>query len=290
MASEIKAKLESRRPSTFHARIFLDGLQLDQINTYDLRVIDRLTSHRDMHSLAWKDQYKTETKTERNQATVDRYYKQMRPVDLSRFNTTPSCRDALCAAESIFGKDRGRQILWASLTYGVNLSPYSHLHADKNGFSEKQMCALLIALSAMPEDLRAESFKNFGFFRFRRGYTLAAYADGTTIANAEGAVFDAIEKADFSKMIFVFVHELGHRAAQRGGVALDESEEWTRATSGPEVISAFAKTNLREDFAESFALYRLDSATLKKLSPERYEFMKDRAFRGLVFDADLCTR
>lgn len=292
MEGEIESLLANRRPRIFHARRILDGFVLEQINSFDLSVIEILTSHRDMKSPVWESSYKTEVQEDYRGVSVERFcltpmcekLNRSRPADLGGFSPKVPCRNALCASKAIFGDEQGVVLLWTYLRYGVNLSPYSHVYADAKGFSAEQQRAILTALSATDGFLGAGSLKNFGFFRFLRGRTLSAYVGDATIANAEGAVFDLIDRAGFNKQVYIFLHELGHRAALTEG-GLDQSEEWLAAVKGPEVISQYAQTNAREDFAESFTLYRLDTAALKALSPARYAFLKKHVFKGQEFNA-----
>ena len=51
-------------------------------------------------------------------------------------------------------------------------------------------------------------------------------------------------------------------------------------------ISGYAKTNPLEDIAESITAYRFNPKKLKELSPERYEYLKEKVFMGVEYLSD----
>ncbi len=298
-------------PTTANLKeVQLDGLKMTNLNPYDLEVISRLTMHNDASRSLWKDEYPVEQTQVNGAVKIQRKCltstcqsrKLEKPFDLTSFNSAPNCSDAGCAAQKIFGKEKGTKILWAYLKYGTNLSPYSDVNADSKGFDDGTLKAILAATAAVPEHLHAAAVRDSGFYRFKKGMTLAMYGDGgSTIANAAGAVFDSIDEFSFSEKVYIFTHELGHRAAYQDNDDLDDSEEWHKATgwkvrsdkstsnkSQKGWVSGYSKTNPREDFAEVYSLYRFDPRRLKKISPERYQFMKEKVFRGIEYDQDLC--
>lgn len=278
--------------------VSLDGLKMSDLNPYDLEVISRLTMHRDAARPFWKDDYVVDqkevngvTRIQRSCLTITCKKRNIEiPVDLSSFNSKPPCSDALCASQKIFGDEKGVQILWAYLKYGSNLSPYSDVNADPGGFDGETLRAILASMEAVPEHLREAELQDSGFYRFEKGKTLAIYGGwNTTIANANGAVFGLIDEQNFNEKVYIFTHELGHRSSYLDKKDFDESDEWKRIT-GWQIdsdrksynnrttgwVSEYAKTRPGEDYAETYALYRLNPSRLKQISPERYQFMKEK--------------
>ena len=79
------------------------------------------------------------------------------------------------------------------------------------------------------------------------------------------------------------VHELGHQvhyAAQRpklgytGGVAIKSSLD-IKVVTGTWIPSTYGKTNIMEQFAETFVQYIFDPVALKSASPEAYKWVDD---------------
>lgn len=143
--------------------------------------------------------------------------------------------------------------------------------------------------------------KDTGFYRFSKGETLAKYAYDNVIADAYGAVFDGIDNYNFNEKVATITHELGHRSAYLNKNNLDESAAWENAsgwqTGADEKpfnnrmtgwVSDYAKTNPREDYAETYTLYRFNPRRLKQVSPERYQFMKEQVFKGIEYDQNIC--
>jgi hypothetical protein len=284
--------------------VSLDGLKLHQINTYDFDVISRLTMYRDANKDFWRSEYPV-IETEVGGTTVIERQCLLKnceknPIKLNIFNSKPPCSDAFCAAMKIFDTKKGTYILWTYLKYGENLSPYSDVNADPGGFDEATMKDIIAAFDGAPYQIKNDVLKDNGFFRFSKGYTLAINGKDKVIANAAGAVFDPIDNYDDAQKIEIFIHEIGHRVSYQLNQA-DRSKEWAEAsgwnfqgffsssnsnTSG--WVSEYAKENTAEDFAETFSAYRLDPNYLKKVSPERYEYMKKHVFNGVEFIKDVC--
>ena len=288
--------------------VSLDGFRMSDLNPYDLEVISRLTMDRDSARSFWKSLYPIEQKQINGVTQIQRKCLTATCVDrglvtrsLSAKNSNPTCSDALCASQRIFGEKRGVKILWAYLKYGTNLSPYSDVNADPTGFDQVTLNAALLAMSAVPDHLKDATIKDTGFYRFLKGSSLAIYGDSNVLANANGAVFDGMDRISFSEKIATFTHELGHRSAYLNRNNLDDSEAW-RTASGWQSradrrtinnstrgwVSRYAKTNPAEDYAETYTLYRFSPARLKQISPKRYEYMKVHVFKGIEYDQNIC--
>jgi len=70
---------------------------------------------------------------------------------------------------------------------------------------------------------------------------------------------------------FVFFLVIGSRVKKR----------WvTELVPGSSCVSAYARMNPWEDFAETYAYYALHPRILEQTLPEKYAFMRERVFSG----------
>lgn len=87
---------------------------------------------------------------------------------------------------------------------------------------------------------------------------------------------------DAEEMKSTISHEVGHNVyynvvpAKTRGSWKDISEN----SADDEYVSDYAKTEVEEDFAETYAVYMLDPEALNEISPEKYEFMREHVFDG----------
>ena len=57
------------------------------------------------------------------------------------------------------------------------------------------------------------------------------------------------------------------------------------------IVSEYGQVNPAEDFAESMAAYRYNPLALLKANPEKYDFLKDKVFRGVEYlNSNHCTK
>ena len=277
--------------------ITLDGFPFRKLTQPEFEVIRTLTIPRGAHDQQ-KDQYRFTLKAENNSAVMERYCITEacrkngveKKFDLSFFQKKNQkiCGDSLCAAERIFGPRKGLMILWAYLKYETNLSPLSDLMADPRGLSVSALKAVLAAASLVPAHLHEVALKDTGFFRYLKGTTLPFYQGRKVVANSFGGVFDPIDQLNFSERVYFFIHEMAHRARLTAKPALDESPEWAHAARTKSDVSKYARANLFEDFAETYTLYRVNPTRLKKVSPTRYEYMRDQVFAGFEYLKNPC--
>ncbi len=86
-----------------------------------------------------------------------------------------------------------------------------------------------------------------------------------------------------SEMKYTVTHEVGHNVYWN--LSSDQKKEWSRICAadryaGQDKVSDYAWTNIREDFAESYAHYVLDPVKLFDVSPAKYQFIQDFVFGG----------
>lgn len=128
-------------------------------------------------------------------------------------------------------------------------------------------------------------------------------ASATTVVEAGSISFgDALFRNNSARRVYMTVtHEFGHVAQYSitgknvAGALIDVLARgtpqftpisWTsplfngiRSHNG--FVSEYAKTNEREDFAESVEFYWLNPDELRRVSPGKFAFIRDRVFNGL---------
>lgn len=207
-----------------------------------------------------------------------------------KFTLPAGCTKVLCAAESIFGKDQGLKMLYALDKYEINLS---HL-TDENlaAWKSSEIDIILEGIDDLPDHLLPFE-KNQYFKHYKRGYGPSA----STVANATITVFSVWEDLDNNEeRMSSLIHEIGHNIGSR--LDQDESKKWLdfsgwvekegkwTSSKTDQIVSKYGLTNPAEDFAETFTAYRYNPATLKKMSPDKYNYMKDNVFLGLEYDSE----
>jgi hypothetical protein len=235
-----------------------------------------------------------------------------RVYDLSEFQRkAPECHDIVCASRAIFG-DNGIALLYTYKVLGLNLSRYQSPSAVD--FSKDEIDAAIRAQLSLPLRLIQVDDKQrtgAGFYRLPKG---SARRQDNGLRGGPGYILDSISSLSDAGKMYIFLHELGHMAAHRGklprgpagAVVWERSEEWLQATdwnihltpqyeqtkqvfgAPSETPSKYARANPYEDFAETFAVYRVAPDRLEKISPKRYAFMKAHVFDRVEYVRDLC--
>ena len=289
----------------------LDGLRLHGMGTADVVLLHALTSP--IHSHGAPARYPitvdrvplTQTISFlkiRRTCTASECPKGLRGMfDLAKFNTTVPCDGVLCAAENIFGRERGALMVWTYLKFGVSLTPFVNVAGDRYGFSADTIRAVMMALASTPNRLRAKAFVNFSFFRADRNDDYRTITGARTIATNSGAVYNAIDKKTPPQQIGLFIHEIAHQVGGSDMGGPDSSPEWQVASGWKLIargnqryfgrdpwISKYQQTDAFEDFAETYSLFRLNPHRLKALSPGRFDFMKAQVFEGVDYLTNLC--
>jgi hypothetical protein len=189
----------------------------------------------------------------------------------------------------MFGASRAEKMLYLLIAYDLNTSPLRNADADTP--SDAELDAFIEALDLTPPYLQQIRI-NKKMSRVQRGLS-----EGMTLANASMEFFDLWSNETAPKRIYAVVHELSHNwATSLDYKNWDENPLWlsiggwqkngtawiTKKPQGS--ISVYASKNPSEDFAESSAAYRFNPRALKRVSPERYEFMRKIIYGGLEFD------
>lgn len=199
-------------------------------------------------------------------------------IERTRFKNL-SCRNVVCALEKNYGAGMGLRMLYIYAKFGLPTSPFLHrVNSNYQNWKSDELDDILIGLESLPPNKLP--LKDRYILRFLDGYTYKSYnlePGQVVLANARMEFFDHWVRRTRLERIKSVIHELGHVL----GEDLDESEAWTALPKSR--VSGYAQTNPAEDFAESFTAYRVAPRKLKKISPERYEFIKTKVFSGLEF-------
>ncbi|MBV2167804.1 MAG: hypothetical protein KUL82_03765 [Bdellovibrio sp.] len=218
----------------------------------------------------------------------------------TKYNVNPSCKKALCAAQAIFGKEVGPQMLFIMDKFDVNTSPFSFMNADL--FTASEIADVIRTFELIPtQQLPFKS--NQQLIKFKRGYTRASYGDDgdLVLANAVMELFDGWSKKSSLVRQYTLFHEFAHNYANSQFADYDRSATWLTLSNwkeskageftiekkkllqGHPFVSKYGETNPFEDFAESVTSYRLNPALLQAKSPDKYNLVKLMVFDGVEF-------
>jgi len=75
-------------------------------------------------------------------------------------------------------------------------------------------------------------------------------------------------------------HEIGHNVYFNVLDGATRAEWECLSASSRGYVTNYAKRNVEEDFAESYAIYIVDPELLRGLNPDKYAFLRDRVFNG----------
>lgn len=110
---------------------------------------------------------------------------------------------------------------------------------------------------------------------------MTEYNPETDVSKIEIYRQDANGCHDGSSMAYTIAHEVGHNAYWVSGESTQQAWDQTSMASAPdEYVTQYARTGVREDFAESYANYVHDPDLLHEVSPTKYNFMRSHIFHG----------
>lgn|GEM_PF-2380013 len=224
-----------------------------------------------------------------------------------KFRINPSCTKALCAAQKIFGKDVGPQMLFLMERFDVNTSPYSFVNADTFNASE---IADVVRTFELVREEQVPFGMNKQLIKFKRGYTRASYrqGDGEVLANASIELFDGWSRQSSLMRQYTLYHEFAHNYSDNQLNDYDRSATWLalgnwkegkdgeylvekkKAMQGHPFVSRYGEGNPFEDFAESVSAYRFNPSLLKQHSIDKYNLIKLYVFDGLEFTSEAQCR
>lgn len=228
-----------------------------------------------------------------------------------KFKFPFGCHKVLCAAQVVFGKEVGPQMIFLMERFRLNTSPYSFKYASV--FNSDEMADVIRSLELIPPHILSFRHEGQKFIRFKRGYTRGMYAKGTTYANPSFELYDSWEDQSSMGRQYTLLHEFSHRLSSGLFKSLHETPEWFKISGwkvteeddleedeerveesdeetseevmvkSETLVSQYASADASEDFAESMVAYRLNPSLLKRKSPEKYQFIKHLVYDGLEF-------
>lgn len=224
--------------------------------------------------------------------------------DLSKFKIDPNCRKVRCAMEAIWDEGQGPKLLYLLDQFDLNgseLRNSSILEWESyRRMSPEELDSIIKSVHDMPRDQFPLSDRTQPISHVD-SKTIQAQS---TIANAVITLFDLWNKQSESHRQYTVFHEMAHNLSSKLG-DIDSSPEWLELSgwedSGkrdmfdrPEftqneerqghMCSVYSMTNPAEDFAESVSAYRYNPKALKDRDPKKYEFIKEKVYKGREFN------
>lgn len=194
-----------------------------------------------------------------------------------------ACQTVLCAVDEIWGPHIGRKLLYIRARHGYNSS--EHAFRDSRQLSFSELDKIIISLADLPPEM-----ENIG----RRGNQRMTLAlEGVTHPSTPEASADATiifydkwrSGSDFERS-YALYHEYGHNVSEIMG-NLDDSKEWAELLSCQ--VSEYGNKTNKEDFTESFVMYRYNGPGLLEKCPAKYQFLKEKAYKGREYlDSSQC--
>lgn len=238
----------------------------------------------------------------------------LRPIqDIDYWHTFKDgqCKDVSCAAAKVFGQEKGNFFLGFLIETGLNLSSlgYSKLEpptfsgetepspetiAEFNGlykvrpWEEEELTGYLQGVYSLPKFL-------FPLTPTRLAQSTHFHQNGPQVhSNATIIMYPDMVSLDVEYQRYTMVHEIGHVIGAH--LRLDTSPEWVAYSwkldrqnnrvlrkTEENFVSAYARQDFFEDFAESFAAFRFNPKKLLNKAPGKFNFIKERIFKGLDY-------
>lgn len=190
-------------------------------------------------------------------------------------NQESSCSTVLCAVDEIWGEPLGRKILYARARHGYNTSEFSQREARRLRNSE--MDDILKTMADLPPEM--EMIGRGG----NQPLYLALAGVRSPVSERASAdsyitLYDAWRDSPdpFGRQYGLF-HEFGHNMSDIKN-RIDRRQEWRDTLNCN--VSTYGENSNREDFAETFNMYRFNGRALLEKCPQKYAIMRDQVFSG----------
>jgi hypothetical protein len=194
------------------------------------------------------------------------------------------CKNVFCAANEVFGKRVGLQLLFMLGRFGFN---GSHLRVDDASiWTSQELDTILLSLSDLPQELIPASplIFNRQLVHNRRGKLNPGNDDSLASTIESGIrIFDPWNEYSFAMQRYTLYHEVGHVFGYESG--LHSTARWSQYHDQA-AISKYAESRPIESFAESFAAYRYNPDWFKKSAPGVYDFVKTEVFKNIEYTND----
>ncbi len=211
--------------------------------------------------------------------------------------TMQSCSPQIeCLLEKAFPGNNGYLTLFLKNKYNLNRSDYYTWGDENMNFTEDELDKVYETFSELPLSL----------FQHTRESSFEIHkAEGTneklTIAAALGSKIMLYPKwiqKTSNESKYTLLHEIGHTIDTK---FIEEYKKLPFTTNNPydrsdkrnfkkyeknkklNSVSKYSRESVKENFAEAFTQYRYAPKRLKRLSPEKYEFFKNKVFNNIEF-------
>jgi hypothetical protein len=207
------------------------------------------------------------------------------------FSINPECKKVVCAINKIWGKEVGTKMLYILLKHNYNTSEYAFEDSDR--LKSDEMEDILMSLEDLPKILIPLGRNNQRLTHYSRGIILKGNNEKVK-ANGVVMLFDRWSSEPRFERQYTIFHEISHNISRKFD-DLDESPEWLALSGWVKkgenwfksekacFTSQYSQNNPWEDFAETIATYRYNAKSLKKTCPAKYNFAKNKVFKGLEY-------
>ncbi len=210
------------------------------------------------------------------------------------------CESVLCIAQQTFGKERALTNLYMLAKYKLNFSTLASNDVKRGwGFADLQLFEN--ALSGLPETVFKGSTVYNIYNQFYPGPSDTSHPGlygGVEPSYKSLTFFPAwFRLKDTHKKEYLIFHEIAHILDLKNG-RLSDSKEWLgfskwemvgfkewKAKNKKTLLSRYSEEAPAEDFAEAVAAYRYAPNKLKATSLEKYNFIKEKLFKGYTFES-----
>ncbi len=208
---------------------------------------------------------------------------------------SPNCDKVLCLMVALYGAEAGPRILYLAEKFNIIAGDQALVNAE-GPLSPKDLDSMISIFQDLPPSMRLHGTPSWGRSEVVNALTLDYRKNGgsaaATYGDEEIQVYQSWRKYSVPRQKRAVFHEYGHWIAESKN--FNESPEWLNlgdwklvggkwTSKNPHAISSYGSESPREDFAETVASYRYSPERLKKLSPEKYDFMKNRVFGGVEY-------
>lgn len=207
------------------------------------------------------------------------------------YNIDPSCNKVECAVAKIWGEEMGTKILYLNLRHNFNASELAFENSSR--FNKEELDDVLLALEDLPSHLIPLGKTNQRLTHYSRGYRPYG-SNPKDIANAIIMLLDNWSERQGSTRQYLLFHEMSHNIAFKLN-KMDEDPSWLEKSQwvkkgdswfhGANACfpTRYSKEDPSEDFAETVAAYRYNSANFKARCPDKYNYVKKAVFKNIEY-------
>ena len=210
-----------------------------------------------------------------------------------RFQMSNSCKDMECEVRTFFGEEYSLKLAYINKQFGFNAS---YLATHSAGFSEDELDLIIWSFSQLPEFMFKSNLKKI--IKDRGYYQNDSSVYASMSARGVLTLYAPWSRLSEEKKVYTLIHEFGHYMGEALGIHNSSKwlslSDWNRLggsdrNKSKNFVSQYASDSHMEDFAESFAAYRLNPSLLKKNAPKKYQILKEMVFLGIDYLTNECN-